>query len=82
MVESFGGGRTVNGGEYAQRYLSIVMNRDGRAFRMREYCSPFQTYAAFGEADWERATGDIMRRCNAPWPASQTADPVTWPPRG
>ena len=79
IIESFGGGPTVDGGRYSQRYFSLITNRDGRAFRMREYCNPFQTYAAFGKARWEAAVDEIMRG-NAPWPASQAPDPISLPP--
>jgi ketosteroid isomerase-like protein len=80
IIESHGGGPTKDGGEYTQRYFSIITNRDGLAFRMREYCNPFQTYKAFGKAHWETSTEAIMRELNAPWPASQAADPITLPP--
>ena len=53
--------------------------RDGRAFRMREYCNPFQTYKAYGKARWEAAVDEIMREHNAPWPASQAPDPIKLP---
>jgi ketosteroid isomerase-like protein len=79
IIESFGGGPTKDGGEYTQRYFSIVTSKEGRAFRMREYCNPFQTYNAFGRAHWETSTEAIMR-LNAPWPASQSPDPITLPP--
>jgi ketosteroid isomerase-like protein len=80
IIESYGGGPTVFGGLYSQRYFSLITMREGQAFRMREYCNPFQTYAAFGRDHWETQTADIMRRFNAPWPASQTRDPVSLPP--
>jgi ketosteroid isomerase-like protein len=80
IIESQGGGETVDGGRYTQRYFSLITTRDGRAFRMREYCNPFQTYKAFGKARWEAATGEIMARYNRPWPASQAPDPITLPP--
>lgn len=79
IIESFGGGPTKDGGEYTQRYFSLVTSRDGRAFRMREYCNPFQTYKAFGKAHWEQATEEIMAKYNAPWPASQAPDPISLP---
>lgn len=80
IIESHGGGPTAAGGRYTQRYFSLVTSKDGRAFRMREYCNPFQTYKAFGKAHWERETGAIMAKYNAPWPASQPRDPITLPP--
>ncbi|HLZ84722.1 MAG TPA: nuclear transport factor 2 family protein [Caulobacteraceae bacterium] len=80
IIESHGGGETVEGGRYTQRYFSLITTRDGQAFRMREYCNPFQTYKAFGKARWEAATGEIMARYNRPWPASQAPDPITLPP--
>jgi ketosteroid isomerase-like protein len=80
IIESHGGGPTVSGGLYTQRYFSIITMREGQAFRMREYCNPFQTYKAFGKARWEAETVDIMRRFNTPWPASQSPDPITLPP--
>ena len=80
IIESHGGGPTVEGGLYSQRYFSLITSRGGQAFRMREYCNPFQTYKAFGKARWERETADIMTRFNAPWPASQSPDPVSLPP--
>lgn len=79
IIESFGGGPTVDGGAYTQRYFSMVTSRDGLAFRMREYCNPFQTYKAYGKARWEAAVAAIMAD-NAPWPASQKPDPITLPP--
>ena len=36
IIESFGGGPTRAGGEYTQRYFSIITMKDGLAFRMRE----------------------------------------------
>lgn len=80
IIESFGGGPTKSGGEYTQRYFSIITNRDGLAFRMREYCNPFQTYKAFGKAHWEKETSEIMRKYNVAWPASQDPDPIKLPP--
>lgn len=80
IVESFGGGPAVKGGEYTQRYFSQVTNKDGKAFRMREYCNPFQTYKAFGKEHWEASTDEIMARYNKPWPASQKPDPIKLPP--
>ncbi|RYF92205.1 MAG: hypothetical protein EON95_13205 [Caulobacteraceae bacterium] len=80
IIESHGGGPTVDGGVYTQRYFSLITSRDGQAFRMREYCNPFQTYKAFGKARWEAETGEIMRRHNTAWPASQPRDPVSLPP--
>ena len=80
IFESHGGGPTKAGGRYTQRYFSMVTSRNGQAFRMREYCNPFQTYKAFGKEQWEAATNEIMARCNRPWPASQAPDPITLPP--
>jgi ketosteroid isomerase-like protein len=80
VIESFGGGPTISGGDYTQRYFSQVTHRDGRAFRMREYCNPFQTYKAFGKAHWEASVDRIMREHNRPWPASQPRDPIALPP--
>jgi ketosteroid isomerase-like protein len=80
IIESHGGGPTVNGGVYTQRYFSQVTSKNGQAFRMREYCNPFQTYRAFGREHWERETAAIMARHNKPWPASQKPDPIVLPP--
>lgn len=80
IIESHGGGATVDGGRYTQRYFSLITNRDGLAFRMREYCNPFQTYKAFGKERWEEATGKIMAKYNRPWPESQVRDPIILPP--
>lgn len=80
IIESFGGGPTVSGGAYTQRYFSMVTTKDGQAFRMREYCNPFQTYKAFGKAHWEAAVDEIMTKHNRPWPASQAPDPISLPP--
>ncbi len=80
IIESHGGGPTKDGGRYTQRYFSLVTTKNGQAFRMREYCNPFQTYKAFGKAHWERETDRIMREFNAPWPASQAPDPIQLPP--
>lgn len=80
IIESHGGGPTVDGGTYTQRYFSQVTSRDGRAFRMREYCNPFQTYEAFGKDRWEATTNEIMAKYNKPWPASQPEDPISLPP--
>jgi ketosteroid isomerase-like protein len=79
VLESHGGGPTAAGGRYTQRYFSLVTSKDGRAFRMREYCSPFQTYRAFGKVNWEATTGEIMTKYNRPWPTSQVPDPITLP---
>jgi len=80
IIESYGGGPTVDGGVYTQRYFSLITVRDGQAFRMREYCNPFQTYKAFGKERWERATAEIMAKYNKSWPASQPPDPISLPP--
>jgi ketosteroid isomerase-like protein len=80
IIESHGGGPTLDGGVYTQRYFSLVTTKNGQAFRMREYCNPFQTYKAFGKERWERATDEIMARHNKPWPASQAKDPIALPP--
>lgn len=80
IIESHGGGPTKAGGRYTQRYFSLITTKNGQAFRMREYCNPFQTYKAFGKEHWERATGEIMAKYNRPWPASQKPDPITLPP--
>lgn len=79
IVESTGGGGSVLGGRYTQRYFSKVTTRDGRAFRMREYCNPFQTYAAFGRERWDRRIDEIMAKHNVPWPESQEPDPARLP---
>jgi len=80
VIESHGGGETADGGRYTQRYFSLITQKDGRAFRMREYCNPFQTYKAFGKERWETTTGKIMAQYNRPWPQSQTPDPIVLPP--
>lgn len=74
IIESVGGGPTIHGGRYRQRYFSKITSRDGRAFRMREYCNPFQTYQAFGRDFWESRIDEIARSCNVDWPASQAPD--------
>ena len=79
IIESTGGGDTVFGGKYEQRYFSQITSRDGKSFRMREYCNPFQTYKAFGKERWEERIAQIMRDVNAPWPASQKPDPARLP---
>ena len=61
------------------RSRATLTTRDGQAFRMREYCNPFQTYKAFGKAHWESSVEAIMRDHNRPWPASQAPDPITLP---
>lgn len=76
IIESTGGGPTIDGGRYEQRYFSKITSRDGLAFRMREYCNPFQTYKAFGKERWVARTNEIMQRHNVAWPASQPADPA------
>lgn len=80
IIESHGGGDTVDGGRYSQRYFSLITNRDGQTFRMREYCNPFQTWAAFGKDRWIESTVAIMEEHNVPWPESQPADPISLPP--
>jgi len=80
IIESHGGGPTVDGDSYTQRYFSLITTRDGQAFRMREYCNPFQTYKAFGKERWERAIDEIVAKYNKPWPASQKPDPISLPP--
>ena len=80
IIESHGGGPTASGGRYTQRYFSLITQKDGLAFRMREYCNPFQTYKAFGKEHWERQTSEIMAKYNRPWPQSQKPDPITLPP--
>lgn len=79
IFESTGGGESVLGGRYTQRYFSKVTSRDGRAFRMREYCNPFQTYAAFGRERWDRRIDEIMAKHNVSWPESQEPDPARLP---
>lgn len=79
LVESHGGGPTVDGSIYTQRYLSLITTRQGQMFRMREYCNPFQTYRAFGKQRWEGAVEEIMGRYNKPWPVSQAPDPISLP---
>jgi len=76
IIESTGGGPTIFGGRYEQRYFSKITSKDGQAFRMREYCNPFQTYKAFDKDRWDARIAEIMRDCNAPWPASQPPDPA------
>jgi ketosteroid isomerase-like protein len=80
IIESHGGGPTASGGRYTQRYFSLITSKNGLAFRMREYCNPFQTYKAFGKEHWERTTNEIMAKYNRPWPASQKPDPISLPP--
>lgn len=80
IIESHGGGATADGGEYTQRYFSMITSKEGKTFRMREYCNPFQTYKAFGRERWETETAEIMEKYNRPWPASQAPDPITLPP--
>jgi len=80
IVESSGGGDTVDGGRYTQRYFTLITTRNGQAFRMREYVNPFQTYKSFGKERWERVIGEIAAKQNRPWPASQPPDPIVLPP--
>jgi ketosteroid isomerase-like protein len=79
IIESTGGGDTIFGGKYEQRYFSKITSRNGKAFRMREYCNPFQTYKGFGKERWESRIAAIMKEHNAPWPASQAPDPARLP---
>ncbi len=79
IIESTGGGATTFGGKYEQRYFSKITSKDGKAFRMREYCNPFQTYKAFGKERWDQRIGDIMQRHNVAWPTSQPPDPARLP---
>ena len=74
-----GGDDTIFGGKYEQRYFSQITTKDGKAFRMREFCNPFQTYKAFGKERWDKRINDIMKNHNVPWPASQPADPARLP---
>lgn len=80
IIESHGGGATVDGGDYTQRYFSMITSKEGKTFRMREYCNPFQTYKAFGKERWEAETAEIMAKYNRPWPDSQPKDPISLPP--
>ena len=80
ILEASGGGDTVSGGRYTQRYFTMVTSKNGQAFRMREYVNPFQTYKAFGKEQWERTIGEIAAKYNKPWPASQKPDPIVLPP--
>ena len=80
ILEASGGGDTVDGGRYTQRYFTMVTSKNGQAFRMREYVNPFQTYKAFGKERWERVIGEIAAKYNKPWPASQKPDPIVLPP--
>ena len=80
IIESHGGGPTVDGSRYTQRYFSLITTKDGQTFRMREYCNPFQTYQAFGRERWEKAVDEIMAAYNKPWPSSQVPDPISLPP--
>jgi ketosteroid isomerase-like protein len=79
ILEASGGGETVDGGRYTQRYFTMVTSKNGQAFRMREYVNPFQTYKAFGKERWERVIGEITAKYNKPWPASQKPDPIVLP---
>jgi len=80
IIESHGGGPTLDGGRYTQRYFSLITSKNRQAFRMREYCNPFQTYKAFGKERWETAIDEITTKYNKPWPASQPKDPISLPP--
>ena len=80
ILEASGGGDTVGGGRYTQRYFTMVTSKNGQAFRMREYVNPFQTYKAFGKERWEQTIGEIAANYNKPWPASQKPDPIVLPP--
>lgn len=80
IVESSGGGDTVDGGHYSQRYFTLITIKNGQAFRMREYVNPFQTYKSFGKERWERAMEQIAATYNRRWPASQPPDPIVLPP--
>jgi len=79
IIESIGGGETIFGGKYEQRYFSKIASKSGKAFRMREYCNPFQTYKAFGKDRWIERIDAIMRTCNVAWPRSQAPDPARLP---
>ena len=79
IIESTGGGATIFGGKYEQRYFSKITSKDGKAFRMREYCNPFQTYKAFGQERWDKRIGEIMKAHNVAWPKSQAPDPARLP---
>ena len=71
IIESIGGGESVVGPRYEQRYFSKITTRDGKAFRMREYCNPYQTWKSFGRQRWEDRTNAIMAEFNVAWPESQ-----------
>ena len=79
IIETTGGGETIFGGVYQQRYFSKITTRDGRAFRMREYCNPFQTFKAFGRDAWDERINAIMAEHNTAWPDSQPPDPARLP---
>jgi ketosteroid isomerase-like protein len=79
IIESTGGGATIFGGKYEQRYFSKITSKEGKAFRMREYCNPFQTYKAFGKERWDARLNEIMRTHNVAWPKSQAPDPARLP---
>ena len=79
IIESTGGGETIFGGKYEQRYFSKITSRNGKALRMREYCNPFQTYKAFGKERWEARIAEIMKASNVEWPATQAPDPARLP---
>jgi len=79
IIESIGGGESVVGSRYEQRYFSKITTRDGKAFRMREYCNPYQTWKSFGRQRWADRTSAIMAEFNVPWPASQDPDPARLP---
>ena len=79
IIESTGGGETIFGGVYQQRYFSKITSRDGKAFRMREYCNPFQTFKAFGRDAWDDRINAIMAEHNVAWPDSQPPDPARLP---
>ena len=67
------------GPRYEQRYFSKITTRDGKAFRMREYCNPYQTWKSFGRQRWEDRTNAIMAEFNVAWPESQAPDPARLP---
>lgn len=48
IIQVSGGGPVAGGGEYNQRYFSMLQVRDGRVSHFREHFKVGETYRAFG----------------------------------
>ena len=65
IIQVSGGGPTIDGDVYEQRYFSLIQTRDGRISYFREHFKVQETYRAFGRDRFHDDIAEIQRKADA-----------------